>query len=115
LSNLLTNITKCVAYHSVVGPASAGAALEGSKNVKITDLRIIVHERTMPAGTGRPTMPLGVMTIATDEGVDGHAFVAAPGPDVTGQLVSTVKPMLLGRNPLDLGAVWHDLAALSRL
>jgi L-alanine-DL-glutamate epimerase-like enolase superfamily enzyme len=83
--------------------------------VQITDLRIVVHERTMPAGTGRPTMPLGVMTISTDEGIEGHVFVAAPGPDVTGQLVSTVKPLLLGRDPLSIGAVWHDLAALSRL
>lgn len=83
--------------------------------MQITDLRIVVHERTVPAGTGRPTMPLGVMTISTDEGIDGHVFVAAPGPDVTRQLVSTVKPMLLGRNPLDIGAVWHDLAALSRM
>jgi L-alanine-DL-glutamate epimerase-like enolase superfamily enzyme len=83
--------------------------------MKITDLRIVIHERKMPAGTGRPAMPLGVMTISTDEGVDGHVFVTAPGPDVTRQLVSAVKPMLMGRDPLDIGAIWHGFAAFPRM
>jgi L-alanine-DL-glutamate epimerase-like enolase superfamily enzyme len=83
--------------------------------MKITDLRIVVHERRTPAGTGRPSMPLGVMTISTDEGIDGHVFVSAPGPDVSQQLVSAAKLMLLGRNPLDIGAIWHDIAAFSRM
>jgi L-alanine-DL-glutamate epimerase-like enolase superfamily enzyme len=55
------------------------------------------------------------VTISTDEGIEGHMFVAAPGADVTQQLVSTAKPMLLGRNPLDIGAIWRDLAAFPRL
>jgi L-alanine-DL-glutamate epimerase-like enolase superfamily enzyme len=70
----------------------------------------------MPAGSGLPpAAPMGVMTLSTDEGVEGHVFVTAPGADVTGQLISVVKPMLLGRDPLDIGAVWHDLAAASRM
>jgi L-alanine-DL-glutamate epimerase-like enolase superfamily enzyme len=83
--------------------------------VKITDLRIVIHERRAPTGAGLPPMPLGVMTISTDEGIDGHVFVSAPGPDVTRQLVSVVKPRLLGRDPLDIGATWHAIAAFGRM
>jgi hypothetical protein len=43
-------------------------------------------------------------------------FVAAPlRPDVTQQLVTTAKLMLPGRNPLDIGAIRHGLAALPRV
>lgn len=51
--------------------------------MRITDLRIVVHERRMPSGTGPATMPLGVMTISTDEGIEGHVFLSGPGADVT--------------------------------
>ena len=54
----------------------------------------------MPKDSGQLTMPLGVMTISTDEGIEGHVFVAAPGPDVTQQLVTTAKPMLGRRGTL---------------
>lgn len=83
--------------------------------MKITDLRIVVHEKKMPAGTGRPTMPLGVMTISTDEGVEGHVFVTSMGPDVPHQLVSLAKPMLLGRDPLAIGAIWHNFTRQARM
>ena len=83
--------------------------------MRITDLRIVVHERRMPSGTGPATMPLGVMTISTDEGIEGHVFLSGPGADVTQQLVSVAKPMLLGRDPLDIGAIWHDLAGRQRM
>jgi L-alanine-DL-glutamate epimerase-like enolase superfamily enzyme len=83
--------------------------------MKINDLRIVIHERKMPAGTGRPSTPLGVMTISTDEGIDGTVFLSAPGPDVTQQLVSVVKPRLLGRDPLDIGAIWHAIAGMARM
>jgi L-alanine-DL-glutamate epimerase-like enolase superfamily enzyme len=83
--------------------------------MKITDLRIVIHERKSPTGTGLPSMPLGVMTISTDEGIDGSVFVSAPGPDVTRQLVSVVKPRLLGRDALDIGAIWHAIAGFGRM
>jgi len=60
-------------------------------------------------------MPIGVVTISTDEGVDGDVFLSPPGVDVASQLVSLAKPMLLGRDPLDIGAIWHDFAARSRM
>ena len=84
--------------------------------MKITDLRVLIHERELPPGVfPRPIMPIGVVTISTDEGIDGHVFVSPPGMDVVPQLVSAVKPMLIGRDPLDIGAIWHEFAARSRM
>ncbi len=84
--------------------------------MRITDLRVIVHERATPRGVfPRPTMPIGVVTISTDEGIDGHVFLSPPGVDVAPQLVNVAKPMLVGRDPLDLGAIWHDFAARARM
>ena len=39
----------------------------------------------MPPGMGPPTARVNVVTIATDEGIDGHVFVTGPGVDVTPQ------------------------------
>ena len=70
----------------------------------------------LPPGVfSRASMPIGVVTISTDEGVDGDVFLSPPGVDVASQLVSLAKPMLLGRDPLDIGAIWHDFAARSRM
>jgi L-alanine-DL-glutamate epimerase-like enolase superfamily enzyme len=52
-------------------------------------------------------LPLGVLVISTDEGVEGHTFVGHPGPNVFEQIVKVAKPLLLGRNPLDIGAIWR--------
>jgi L-alanine-DL-glutamate epimerase-like enolase superfamily enzyme len=82
--------------------------------MKITDLRILVHERRMPAGLGPATMHLGVVTIATDEGIDGNVMISPPGVDIAPQLLSTVKPMLLGRDPTQIGAIWHLLQSRAR-
>ncbi len=84
--------------------------------MKITELRVLIHERQLPAGVfPMPTMPIGVLTISTDEGVEGHAFLSPPGADVAGQLIAHVKPMLIGRDPLQIGAIWHDIAGRSRV
>ena len=82
--------------------------------MKITDLRSLVHERKMPVGFGPPTMRLGVVTIATDEGIDGHVMISGPGVDIAPQLLSTVAPLLVGRDPRQIGAIWHVLAARAR-
>lgn len=82
--------------------------------MKVTDIRVLVHERRMPIGFGPPTLPLGVVTIVTDEGIDGHVMISGPGVDVAQQLIGIVKPMLLGRDPLQIGAIWNLVAARSR-
>jgi L-alanine-DL-glutamate epimerase-like enolase superfamily enzyme len=83
--------------------------------MKITDLTILVHERRMPVGFGPPTLTLGIVTISTDEGIDGHVMISGPGVDVAPQLVGTVKPMLIGHDPLQIGAIWHLLQSRARM
>ena len=55
---------------------------------------------------------LGVLTVRTEEGVEGHAFLGSSrqGADAyAGPLMEIVKPSLLGRNPLDIGAIWREM------
>lgn len=63
------------------------------------------------------TRQLGVVTVETDEGVNGHAFLGssrmgadhfAPG------LIEFVKPIVMGRNPLDIGAIWQQMWKANR-
>ena len=83
--------------------------------MEITDVRVLEHERVMPPGMGPPTARVNVVTIATDEGIDGHVFVTGPGVDVTPQLIGGAKQLLVGRDPLDIGAIWHDFRGRSRM
>ena len=41
-------------------------------------------------------------------------MISGPGVDVTPQLIGVVKPLLLGRDPLQIGAIWNLIAARSR-
>lgn len=83
--------------------------------MKITDVRIIVHERKSSPRLGPPPLPLGVLVLSTDEGVDGHTFVGHPGPNVFDQIVRAAKPLLIGRNPLDIGAIWRTFQNRRRM
>jgi len=74
--------------------------------MKITDLRILRHQRANPLDVGPPVQKLDLMTIATDEGIEGHTFVSAPGEDIADLLVRQVKPALLGQDALDIGRIW---------
>ncbi|MBO4258128.1 enolase C-terminal domain-like protein [Streptomyces griseorubiginosus] len=74
--------------------------------MKITDLRILRHQQPNPSDVGPPVLPLDLMTISTDEGIEGHTFVGAPGEDIAELLVRQVKPALLGQDALDIGRIW---------
>ena len=55
---------------------------------------------------------LGLLRIATDEGVEGHAFLGSASNSATtdGQgLITHLKPVLMGRNPLHREALVVDL------
>jgi L-alanine-DL-glutamate epimerase-like enolase superfamily enzyme len=86
--------------------------------LKITDIRVEIAEIRNDYGRGQhPDFPLGVLSIETDEGIAGHDFMSLPGigPRQTGeQILNFVRPRLLGRNPLDIGAIWNLLARLGR-
>jgi len=51
---------------------------------------------------------LGVVTVETDEGVSGHAFLSRPDHHAQ-PLIDVLKPRVIGKNPQDIGAIWKDL------
>mgnify|MGYP001562667334 FL=1 len=88
--------------------------------MKVTDLKLTMTQRqTLPwRGTGMGnvdttgTVELGILSISTDEGVQGYSMVGGyqiGAAQAVRPLLSQVKPFLMGRNPLDVGAVWSDL------
>ena len=89
--------------------------------MKVTDLSITLHHWDVPKTTysdqaGGPRQ-VGVVTVETDEGVAGHSFLgsAFQGADeLAGQVLGRLKPVVLGRNPLDIGAIWQDLWSRNR-
>lgn len=90
--------------------------------MKITDLTLtlfnwsIPHWKTGRSGFGGE-IKLGIVTIQTDEGVEGHSFMGSPsqGADaIAGPLMDMVKPIVVGRDPLDIGALWAEMWSLHR-
>jgi len=80
--------------------------------MKITDVHLTLFAWDgIPAtqygrhtGTFGGASQLGLLTIATDEGVQGHAFLgsAMRGAHIDGQsLIQYLKPVVLGQDPLD--------------
>ena len=89
--------------------------------MKITDLTITLHRWDVPKTTysdeAGGTKQVGVVTIKTDEGVEGHSFLgsAFQGADeFAGHVLQRLKPLVIGRNPLDIGAIWLDLWSRNR-
>jgi L-alanine-DL-glutamate epimerase-like enolase superfamily enzyme len=61
---------------------------------------------------------LGLLEIKTDEGVTGHAFLggAARDAEIEGlSLIKSLKPLLLGRDPLDRESLYQTLWGRGRL
>jgi hypothetical protein len=52
--------------------------------LQITDITIAMHERSSPRlavfGTRDGKLPMGVLRIATDAGIEGTNFLSYPGP-----------------------------------
>ncbi len=68
-------------------------------------------------GTRFGKVQQGVVTVETDAGISGHAFLGsarvganhyAPG------LIEYIRPLLLGRNPQDIGILWWEMWKLNR-
>jgi L-alanine-DL-glutamate epimerase-like enolase superfamily enzyme len=58
------------------------------------------------------TSQMGLVTITTDEGVEGHAFLgsASRGANLDGQtLIDYLKPVVMGQDPLDRERLYQDL------
>jgi L-alanine-DL-glutamate epimerase-like enolase superfamily enzyme len=90
--------------------------------MRITDLSITLHRWEVPPTTYRESFgggstDVGVVAIGTDDGVVGHSFLgsASAGADqFAGPLLKRLKPLVLGRDPLDVGAIWLDLWRANR-
>jgi L-alanine-DL-glutamate epimerase-like enolase superfamily enzyme len=81
----------------------------------------VLHDRESPSlavfGVPDGKLPMGVLTVSTDEGVDGHTFLSLPGPGpdaVAAQIMRHLKPLLVGEDPLDIGLLWSRMHARSR-
>ena len=86
--------------------------------MRITDIKVVLHERkptdSASFGPARP-VPLGVLRVQTDEGIEGNAFLSSPGPgpaQIADQIVTVVKSWLLGADPLDIGRHWRRMENL---
>ena len=85
--------------------------------MKVTDLTVtMINWRSAGWSTGSNNFGgnrlLGVVTVSTDEGIEGHSFLGSSrqGADAfVGPLMEFVKPMLVGSNPLDIGDTWTKL------
>ena len=93
--------------------------------MKITDVTLTLFAWTdIPATTyGRHTgrfsgkSQLGLLTVRTDEGVEGHAFLgsAQRGAHLDGEsLIQFLKPVVMDQNPLDRERLYQGLWSRSR-
>ncbi len=90
--------------------------------MKITNLTTILFEwPIVPWGTGKHSfggdIQLGVVTVHAGEVIKGHAFLGSPSQgadELVKPLMMLVKPVLIERNPLDIGALWQDMWKLRR-
>ncbi len=83
-------------------------------------MRVVLHDRVSTGlavfGVKDGRLPMGILRITTDEGIEGNNFLSYPGPgpaEIAQQIVTFIKPMLIGADPLDIGAHWRRMAGLS--
>ena len=78
-------------------------------NVKVDVFKWQVEPWRVGAGMrfGGPRQ-LGVVTVETDEGISGNAFLSGPNHHAQ-PLIDIVKPRVMGQNPQDIGAIWRGL------
>jgi L-alanine-DL-glutamate epimerase-like enolase superfamily enzyme len=63
------------------------------------------------------TSQLGLLTLRTDDGVEGHAFLGAASRPATldaQSLISQLKPILMGQDPLDRERLYHAMCSRLR-
>jgi hypothetical protein len=86
--------------------------------MKITDVTLTLFgwPGIPPTTYGRHTgrfggeSQLGLLTLATDEGVEGHSFLgsAMRGAQLDGvSLVEVLKPVVMGQDPLERERLYH--------
>ncbi|MBM4448380.1 MAG: mandelate racemase [Chloroflexi bacterium] len=92
--------------------------------MKITDVTLTMVSWTIPKGKyGGQAVGFGgekelaVVTVSTDEGVEGYSFLGSAMRSAANYAVSLLtylKPVLIGQDPLDIGRLWHELWRCNR-
>jgi L-alanine-DL-glutamate epimerase-like enolase superfamily enzyme len=93
--------------------------------MKVTDVSLTlfawddIPATRYAAHTGRfsGASQLGLVTIRTDQGIDGHAFLGSAYHSATHDgpgLIQYLKPIVMGQNPLDRERLYHALWKRSR-
>lgn len=92
--------------------------------VKIVDVVLKLFERELPVANYGPSNPLtggknvlGLLSIHTDEGLVGHSMLGAPYRTAridAESLIIALKPLLIGRDPLDREAIYSSMLQASR-
>lgn len=88
--------------------------------MKITAVKLVIHQRPFPladaapAGFGR-IQRIGVLSIETDEGVCGQTLISGPGGEAAFAQIAAARSVLIGRDPLKIGALWSHLRHVQRL
>jgi L-alanine-DL-glutamate epimerase-like enolase superfamily enzyme len=91
--------------------------------MKITNIKLeMFNWKSEPWKTGVGTSfggnkQLGVVTVETDEEISGNAFLGSSrmGADYFALgLIEFIKPMIMGRNPQDIGQIWWDMWKMNR-
>jgi len=86
--------------------------------MKITDVTLTLFTWQVPQGrypglaVGYGDREMGVVTIQTDEGVAGYSLLgnSMRGADIDARaLLTYLKPILMDKNPLDIGYLWHEM------
>lgn len=65
----------------------------------------------------QPESDLGLLTLRTDDGIEGHAFLGSalnPGSYDAPRLIRWLKPLLTGANPLDRERLHQAMRPLTR-
>lgn len=86
----------------------------------ITDVKVALHDRRSPQlavfGTRDGVLPMGILCISTNEGIEGNCFLSLPGPGpvaIAQQIVTFLKPLLMAQDPLDIGRLWRRTSGMS--
>ena len=87
--------------------------------MKIVDVTVQSYSQPMSGlhrGRFGGQQEVSLVTVRTDEGVEGHATARAQGgtsgAPLAEYIVRTAKPLVLGENPLDRERIWRKLFAL---
>ncbi|WP_235739097.1 enolase C-terminal domain-like protein [Nocardioides alcanivorans] len=89
--------------------------------MKIEDVKVTVFRRpgdgTKIKGQSMQhlTSDIVALQVITDEGHIGETFSLGGGMGMGHYLASSIKPMLIGRNPLEREAIWKDMWDMNRL